>query len=134
MYDFKSDYLPLVARILLSILFLYSGLGKAINPEGTISYITAAGLPAPSLAYASAVAIELLLGTALLIGYKLTIAGSVLAGYSIAAAIIFHSNFSERIQLISFLKNVAICGGLLQLIITPPGGLSADGYRKSHKA
>ncbi len=98
----------LVGRICLSAIFLFSGVGKALAPAATIDAIASAGLPLPSLGYALAIAIELLGGAALLAGYKLRWTAGILAAFTLATALIFHSAFADPNQLTHFLKNVAI--------------------------
>ncbi len=55
----RADFAPLLARVLLSLLFIYSGIGKLMGPEGTMAYIAKAGLPLPMLSYAMALVVEL---------------------------------------------------------------------------
>ena len=128
-----SAALALVGRILLSTIFLISAVGKLTAPAGTIGYIAAAGLPLPQLAYALAVAIELLGGLALVAGYQTRTAAAALAVFSIAAAFGFHGNLGDQNQFVHFLKNVAIAGGLLQLVAFGAGRWSVDA-RRSHAA
>src|SRR2546425_10680832 len=121
--------LALVGRILLSAIFLVSAVGKLAAPSGTIGYIAAAGLPLPTLAYAIAVLVELLGGLALIAGYQTRIAAAALAVFCIAAAFGFHANFGDQNQFAHFLKNVALAGGLLQLVAFCAGRLSVDARR-----
>src|SRR5438094_5416922 len=121
-----SAALALVGRILLSVIFLISVVGKLAAPAGTIGYIAAAGLPLPQLAYALAVAIELLGGLALIAGYQTRIAAAALALSCIAAAFGFHGNLRDQNHFVHFLKNVAIPGGLLQLLAFGAGGGTLD--------
>ena len=118
---------------LLSAIFLISVVGKLAAPAGTIGYIAAAGLPLPQVAYALAVAIELLGGLALVAGYQTRTAAAALAVFSIAAAFGFHGNLGDQNQFVHFLKNVAIAGGLLQLVAFGAGRWSVDA-RRSHAA
>jgi putative oxidoreductase len=122
--------LPFVGRLLLSAIFLVSALGKIQAPAGTIGYIAAAGLPFPQIGYALAVLIELVGGLALLVGYRTRIAAGALAIFSLAAAIGFHSNLADMNQFIHFFKNVAIAGGLLQIVAFGAGAFSLDAYRR----
>jgi putative oxidoreductase len=106
----------LVGRICLSAIFLFSGVGKVLAPAATIDAIASAGLPLPSLGYALAIVIELLGGAALLAGYKLRWTAGILAAFTLATALIFHSAFADPNQLTHFLKNIAITGGFLYVI------------------
>jgi putative oxidoreductase len=121
-----AAYAPAAGRVLIAIIFLFSAVGKITGPAGTIGYIASSGLPLPSVCYAIAVVVELFGGLALLVGYRVRIAALALALFSIAAAIGFHNNFADQGQLISFLKNLAIAGGLLQVVAFGAGAFSLD--------
>lgn len=125
-----STLLATAGRALIAGLFLFSGLGKLAAPDATIAYIAAAGLPFPTVAYAGAVAVEVIGAALLLIGYRVQLVALLLAGFSIAAAIGFHAAIGDQNQLIHFLKNVAIAGGLLQVAALSPGR-AATGRRSS---
>ena len=126
--------IPFVGRVLLSAIFLASVVGKIQEPAGTIGYIASAGLPFPQLGYALAVLIELVGGLALLVGYRTRIAGGALAIFSLAAAAGFHSNLSDLNEFVHFFKNVAIAGGLLQVVAFGAGAFSLDAYRRGKDA
>lgn len=111
----------LLARVLLSFVFLYSGIGKLLGPEATLAYIAKAGLPLPVMAYAAALFVEVVVATAFLLGYQTRITASVLLVFTFVSALLFHADFGDKSQLISFLKNLAICGGLLQVLLSSPG-------------
>ncbi|TLY49426.1 MAG: DoxX family protein [Gammaproteobacteria bacterium] len=115
-----------LGRLLLAGLFLFSGLGKIMAPEGTQAYIAAAGLPFPLLGYLAAIAVELGGGILLLLGYRTRIVAWAMAAFTIAAALCFHNHFADQNQLVHFLKNIAIAGGLLQVAAFGAGGLSLD--------
>jgi putative oxidoreductase len=123
--------IPFVGRVLLSALFLMSVVGKIQAPAATIGYIAAEGLPSPSLAYGLAVLIELVGGLALLAGYRTRIAAGALALFSLAAAVGFHSNLADLNQFIHFFKNVAIAGGLLQVVAFGAGAFSVDAHGRA---
>jgi len=122
---------PFVGRALLSAIFLLSVVGKLQAPAGTIGYIASAGLPFPQIGYALAVLIELVGGLALLFGFRTRIAAGALAIFSLVAAAGFHSNLADMNQFIHFFKNVAIAGGLLQVVAFGAGTFSLDAYRRS---
>jgi putative oxidoreductase len=121
-------------RFLLAILFILSGLSKLGTAAATQAYIAKAGLPLPVLAYVVAVAVELGAGLMLLVGYKTRVAALALAVFTLAAAVFFHNQFGDRNQFIHFMKNLAICGGLLQLYVFGAGGLSIDDRRQAAAA
>jgi putative oxidoreductase len=121
-------------RFLLAILFILSGLSKLGAAAGTQAYIAKAGLPLPVLAYVVAVVVELGGGLMLLVGYRTRVAALVLALFTLAAAAFFHNQLGDRNQFIHFMKNLAICGGLLQLYAFGAGGFSIDGRRQAAAA
>jgi putative oxidoreductase len=118
-------------RFLLAILFILSGLSKLGAPAATQAYIASAGLPLPLLAYVGAVAVELGGGLLLLAGYRTRAAALALAVFTLVAALFFHNQLGDRNQFIHFMKNLAICGGLLQVYVFGAGGLSIDARRQA---
>jgi putative oxidoreductase len=125
----NNDYVAAAGRLCLAIIFLMSGIGKLAAHDGTVAYITSAGLPAPSLAYWVAVVVEVFGGIALILGARTREVAAVLAVFSVAAALGFHAQFADQNQTIHFLKNIAIAGGFLQLVAFGGGALSIDGWR-----
>lgn len=121
-----TRFVPLVGRILLAVIFLLSGVNKVFAPGPTQAYIAAAGLPVPLLAYIVALVVEIGGGVLLVIGWQTRWAALALAAFTLVAAFGFHSNFAEQNQMIHFLKNVAIVGGLLQVFAFGPGAFSID--------
>jgi putative oxidoreductase len=116
-------------RLLLAILFLLSGMSKLAAPAATIGYIASAGLPFPFLGYVVALAVELGCSLLLLAGFHARVAAAVMAAFTIAAALIFHSNFAEQNELVHVLKNIALAGGLLQVVAFGAGAFSLDARR-----
>ncbi|MFG1351552.1 DoxX family protein [Xanthobacter autotrophicus] len=125
----QTNLLAAVGRLLIALIFIASGLGKIAAPGATQGYIAAVGLPLPMVSYLIAVLVELAGGILILIGYQVRITGLVLAAFTLATAVIFHTNFADQNQMIHFLKNVAIAGGLLQVAAFGAGALSLDGRR-----
>ena len=119
--------LPLVGRILMATIFVLSGLGKLGAPAATQGYIAAMGLPAPLLAYLGAIAIELGGGLLLLAGYRTKVVAGVLAAFCVVTAFVFHHALADQNQMIHFLKNFAMAGGLLQLVAYGAGRYAVDG-------
>ena len=117
-----------LGRILMSSLFLMSGFGKLADPIGTKAYIASKALPWPEAAYVIAVIIELGFGTALVLGYRTRMVAAVMAIFTLATGLTFHDNFADPKQLISFMKNIAITGGFLQVIVWGAGSLSLDAF------
>ncbi|SEE68596.1 putative oxidoreductase [Rhizobiales bacterium GAS188] len=124
--DATSRYLPFVGRLLIGLPFAMSGLGKLAAYGPTTEMIGAFGLPLPPLAYAVAVAVELGGGLLLVAGFRARPVAFALALFSLATAVSFHSNFADQNQMIHFLKNVMMAGGLLQIAAFGAGALSID--------
>jgi putative oxidoreductase len=119
-------FAPLLGRILIAILFVPAGFQKLTGFQGSVGYAESAGLPVPALAIAAAIAIELGGGLLLLVGYKARWAAAAMALFSVVAAIFFHNDFADQMQQINFMKNLAIAGGLLQIVYFGAGPLSMD--------
>ncbi|WP_176594213.1 DoxX family protein [Sphingobium sp. EM0848] len=122
----SNRYLPFIGRLLIGLPFAMSGLSKlgAVGP--TTGMIAAVGLPFPYLALAVAVAVELGGGLLLVAGYRVKPVAIVMAVFSLATAFSFHSNFADQNQMIHFLKNVMMAGGLLQIAAFGAGAISLD--------
>jgi putative oxidoreductase len=121
---------PLAGRILLAPLFLLSGISKLAAPAGTVAMIASSGLPFATLGFALAVLVEVGGSIALLAGYRTRLVAAVMALFTIATALAFHTHFGDQNQFIHFFKNFAIAGGLLQLVAFGPGRLSLDSLRR----
>ena len=121
-----TRYLPFVGRLLIGLPFAMSGLSKLGAYGATAGLICAAGLPFPPLAFAIAVAVELGGGVLLIAGYQARFVAIALAVFSLATAVSFHNNFADQNQMIHFLKNVMMAGGLLQIAAFGAGALSID--------
>jgi putative oxidoreductase len=113
-------------RVLIAVLFLLSGFSKLAAPAVTQGYIASAGLPAPLLGYLIAIIVEVGGGVLLVIGYRTRLVALILAAFTLAAALAFHNNFADQDQMIHFLKNIAVIGGLLQVAAFGAGAFSLD--------
>jgi putative oxidoreductase len=118
--------LPLLGRVLMAVIFLISGIGKLAAAQATQGYIVSAGLPAPALAYSIALLIEIGGGVLLVLGYRARPVALVMALFALATAVSFHAHFADPNQINHFLKNVAIAGGLLQVVAFGAGSFSLD--------
>lgn len=121
-----QKYIPLIGRILLSAIFIISGVMKIFNFTQTQQYMAAYGMPVTSFFLACALLIEILGGLSVLSGYKAQWGASVLAVYLIPTTLIFHSNFADQAQMIHFMLNLTIIGGLLMVTYFGPGPVSID--------
>ena len=123
-----NRYLPFAGRLLIGLPFAMSGLGKLAAYGPTTALIAAVGLPIPPLAYAVAVIVELGGGLLLIAGFQTRLVATALALFSVATAVSFHSNFADQNQMIHFLKNVMMAGGLLQIAAFGAGAISLDNW------
>jgi putative oxidoreductase len=124
-----TRFLPLLGRILIGLPFLVSGLGKLAAFGPTTAYISSVGLPLAPLGWVIAVAFEVGGGLLLILGFRVREVASGLAVFTLAAAIFFHRDFADRNQMIHFLENMVIIGGLLQIVHFGAGRYSLDARR-----
>ena len=118
--------LPVAGRILMSAIFLVSGGGKLAAPAATIATIEAAGLPLPPISYAMATLVEIGGGLLLIAGYRTRLVAMVLAVFAVVTTLTFHAELGDTAQMIHFLKNLAMTGGLFQVAAFGAGPLSLD--------
>jgi putative oxidoreductase len=128
-----TRYLPFVGRLMIGLPFTMSGLSKLAAYGATTAYISSAGLPFPPAAYAVAVTVELGGGLLLVLGYRARIVAAVMAIFALATALSFHTHFADQNQMINFLKNVMMAGGLLQIVAFGAGAFSLDNRRKGQE-
>jgi putative oxidoreductase len=124
------DAAALAGRILMSAIFVLSGVSKLAAPAATIGYIEAMGLPLAPLGFAVAVVVEILGSLALLAGYRTRLVAAGLAAFTLATALAFHNNLADQSQFIHFFKNIAMVGGLLQVTAFGAGRFSLDARRR----
>jgi putative oxidoreductase len=122
----QSDLALLIGRLFYSSLFVLFGYFKVTAYSGTVTYMAAKGLPAPSLFAVLAIVFELGGGFLMLVGYQTRLVALALAVYTLAAALIAHTNFADTNQLIHFMKNMAIVGGSLAFFVSGAGAYSLD--------
>ena len=116
-----EELATLIARVIMSVPFIWTGYAKLMTAAGTQAYFAKLGLPVPVLAWSVAVAVEVLGGLAILLGIQVRVAGIVLAAWCIATAIVAHSNFSDPNMVIHFMKNVIMAGGFLYVAVFGAG-------------
>jgi putative oxidoreductase len=119
-------YFPFIGRLLIGVPFAMSGLSKLAAYGPTTEMISAVGLPAPPLAFMVAVAVELGGGLLLIAGFQARLVAIALAFFALVTAVSFHSNFADQNQMIHFLKNIMLAGGLLQIAGFGAGAVSLD--------
>jgi putative oxidoreductase len=126
----SNRYLPLLGRVMIGAPFIMSGLGKLMAHDATVAYISSVGLPLPQLAWLIALVVEIGFGALLVCGYRARPVALVMALFALATALSFHRNFADQNQMIHFLKNVMLAGGLLQIVYFGAGPLSLDASRR----
>ena len=132
---FVERFFPLLGRIFLALIFVWSGFGKVGGFEGTVGYIGSKGLPAAQLLAVAAIIIELGGGIALILGWLARWAAAALAVFTLLAAFLFHNYWAvpaEQVmmQQIQFMKNLAITGGLLMVLAFGPGAWALSREKK----
>ncbi|EJL94352.1 putative membrane protein [Herbaspirillum sp. CF444] len=121
-----KKYLPLIGRFLIGAPFLMSGIGKLTSYAATTGYIASVGLPAAGIGWAIAVLMEVGGGALLVLGYRTRLVAPLMALFTLATAVFFHHNFADQNQMIHFLKNIMLAGGLLNIAYFGAGPASLD--------
>ncbi len=119
-----TNILDLVGRVFISLVFLLSGINKIGNYEGSIGWMESFGMSGIFLI--PAIILEIGAAILIIIGYKVKIAAALLSVFCIATALIFHTDFSNQMQIVSFMKNIALAGGFLFLVINDTKGFSLE--------
>lgn len=119
--------LSIASRLLMSLIFIISGIGKLTGYAGAQGYMEAMGVPGALLPLV--ILTELGGGLALLAGFQTRLVAAALAGFTLVAALIFHHNFADQMQMIHFMKNLAMTGGLLLFVKHGAGSPSIDAGR-----
>ena len=133
--EFLRRLLPLAGRILLALIFLGSGFNKITGWSGTAAYMANEGMPLVPLLLAGAIAFELGGGLSLVLGFKTRIGALLLVVFLIPTTVIFHDFWTvedpiqHEVQMIGFMKNLSIMGGLLFVMGMGPGPWALDNRR-----
>jgi putative oxidoreductase len=131
-----SAALVLTGRILLALMFVLAGFSKIGGFDGTTAYIASKGLPLPSLLAVATIALEVVGGLALMVGWQTRWAALALALFTLAASVIFHNFWAlpaeqQMVQQLMFMKNLSVAGGMLVLSAFGAGALSLDARRRT---
>jgi putative oxidoreductase len=124
-----NNAILLLARILLSFMFIMAGLQKFGDIAGTAGYIGSVGLPAGTLLAWLAAIFETVAGIAILIGFQTRIFSFLLAAFCAVLAVVFHYVPADMMQMMIFSKNLTIAGGFLALAVAGAGAFSVDARR-----
>ena len=123
-----TNVLDLLGRILISALFLISAFNKIFNLEGSMNWME--GFNVPGFLIFPAIAVEIVLPVLVIVGYQARIAAGVLAIFCLMTAFLFHLDFSNQSQFISFLKNIGLAGGFLFIVINGTKDWAVDREKK----
>ena len=118
-----------LGRLLIALIFVISGVGKLGSYAGTQGYMESMGVPGVLLA--PVIALEVLGGLAIILGWQTRLVAFLLAGFCIVSAILFHGNIGDQMQQIQFLKNLGLAGGFLFLVAHGAGAWSLDNRRSA---
>jgi putative oxidoreductase len=118
------SYVPLIGRILLGLIFVMSGVNKITGFEGTQQYMASQGMPITAVLLVGAIVVEILGGLSVILGLWARAGAAALVLFLIPATLIFHTDFSQQTQMIMFLKNLSIMGGLLLVMAYGSGPYS----------
>ena len=113
-----------IGRLLLSMIFIFSGFTKITGYAATQGYMESMGVP--SMLLPLVIAVELLGGIAILLGFKARLVAILMAGFSIVSALLFHQFWIDESQMNPFMKNIAMAGGFLMIFTHGPGAYSID--------
>ena len=116
-----------LGRLLLSLIFVVSGVGKIGGYAGTQAYMDSMGVPGVLLPLV--IALEILGGLAIIVGWQARIAAFLLAGFCLLSAVLFHGNIGDQGEQIQFLKNLGLAGGFLLIVAHGAGAWSLDNRR-----
>ena len=125
-----SNLFDLIARIFISLLFLINGYFKTQNYDGTLDWMENFGIPGFFLI--PAIILEIAAPILIIIGYKTKIAAALLSLFCLTTALIFHTDFSNQMQITSFLKNIALAGGFLFIVVNGSKKFSLDKKRNKN--
>ena len=114
----------LLGRLFLAMIFIQSGLSKMSDYAATQGYMDAMGVSSTMLPLV--IALEVVGGIAIVIGFKARLVALAMAGFSLLSALLFHTNFSDETQTIMLMKNIAIAGGFLMIVAHGAGAYALD--------
>jgi putative oxidoreductase len=128
-----QNFIVLLGRVFLSSIFLTSGLKKITSFGGTQQYMEGNGMPIAALFLVGAIILEVFGGLSVLLGYKARWGAFALVVFLVPATLIFHTQFSDQMQMIMFMKNISILGGLCMVMSYGSGSLSIDSRSSAPK-
>lgn len=135
MVDTLTRYAPAAGRVLLALIYLHSGVNKVLGWGGTAAHMAAKGMPLVPLFLLAAIVAEVGGAASVILGYKARWGALALIVFTIAATLIFHDfwaleGIDRRINLIMFMKNLSMIGGLLLVAAYGAGPFSIDSRKQ----
>jgi putative oxidoreductase len=128
-FNSSASTIALIGRVLLAAMFVLAGIDKISGFEGTAGYIASVGLPFSEVLTVLTIAVEIGAGLALIVGFQVRIAALLLAGFTLAASVLFHNYWAmpaeqAYVQQLMFMKNISVAGGLLMIVALGGGSFS----------
>ena len=128
------DYLPALARALICSLFIWDGVLQLRDPAGTVNYFESLNVPAPQIAVWVSIAVHLLGGIGILVGFMTRWAAALLILLCLGTAFGVHLRAGDMENMTHFYKNLVMTGGLLYVVAFGPGAISLDGRNNASMA
>ena len=123
-----SNLIDFIGRLLISALFLISAYNKIFSIDGTMGWMEGFGISG-FLLYPT-IALEIILPLLIIIGYQARLSAGLLAIFCLVTAFIFHNDFTNQMETISFLKNVGLAGGFLFILANGTRDFSINKKKK----
>jgi len=120
------QFIPLIGRTFLATIFIHAAINKIFDFADTQTMMTGRGLPLAGVLLVGTIAVEILGGLSLVLGYKTRWGAWLLIVFLIPATVIFHNFWEVPSEKIDFLKNLSIMGGLLMITYFGAGPVSVD--------
>jgi putative oxidoreductase len=124
-----QDLAAPIGRVLLALMFVLAGLNKISGYSGMQGYMDSMGVPGALLPLV--IVLEVAGGLLLMLGWHTRLTAFLLAGFTLLATLIFHSNLGDQTQMLFFMKNLSIAGGLLLVVSHGAGAYSIDNRQRS---
>jgi putative oxidoreductase len=127
-FAMQDDLVLLASRLLLAWIFVHEGFSLAMNFDAASSSMAKLGVPASALI--ATISLQLIAGIGIAIGWYAQLGAAALGMFCLATAMLFHTNFAVRNELLHFEKDIAIAGGMFVLMVRGAGWWSVDGLRR----
>lgn len=125
------DLIMVLGRILMAAIFIQAGISELIHLGGTVDYFRALHLPLPWVTVWIVLALELVGGIGILLGYRTRLSATILGLFSIVAGMIGHLDFGDTTEVQMLMKDIALGGGLFYIAANGAGLISLDAAREA---